>query len=121
LSARGGREEGTDERLKAHLGELVNPKIARHRGRIVKNTGGRPPPCWDNCRRRGGVFALHPLSRCCLVRTRNQHDPVRVFEFMSAHQAVFPVAVMARVLGVSEAGFRFSPPARSSACTRGAP
>jgi hypothetical protein len=24
---------------------------------------------------------------------------------MSAHQAVFPVAVMARVLGVSEAGF----------------
>jgi putative transposase len=32
-------------------------------------------------------------------------DPVRVFEFMSAHQAVFPVAVMARVLDVSEAGF----------------
>src|ERR1700750_901231 len=32
-------EEGTHERLKAHLGELVNPKIAAHRGRIVKNTG----------------------------------------------------------------------------------
>jgi adenylate cyclase len=32
-------EEGTHERLKAHLGELVNPKIAEHRGRIVKNTG----------------------------------------------------------------------------------
>ena len=45
------------------------------------------------------------LSSCCLVRTRDRHDPVRVFEFMSAHQAVFPVAVMARVLGVSEAGF----------------
>jgi len=29
-------EEGTHERLKAHLGELVNPKIAEHRGRIVK-------------------------------------------------------------------------------------
>jgi TolB-like protein/class 3 adenylate cyclase len=32
-------EEGTHERLKAHLGELVNPKINEHRGRIVKNTG----------------------------------------------------------------------------------
>jgi adenylate cyclase len=35
----GGDEEGTHERLKAHLGELVNPKITEHRGRIVKNTG----------------------------------------------------------------------------------
>src|SRR5262245_14650630 len=32
-------EEGTHERLKAHLAKLVNPKIAEHRGRIVKNTG----------------------------------------------------------------------------------
>ena len=32
-------EEGTHERLKAHLGELVEPKIREHRGRIVKNTG----------------------------------------------------------------------------------
>jgi adenylate cyclase len=36
----GEDEEGTHERLKAHLQELVNPKIADHRGRIVKNTGG---------------------------------------------------------------------------------
>jgi adenylate cyclase len=35
----GQDEEGTHERLKAHLGELVNPKIAEHRGRVVKNTG----------------------------------------------------------------------------------
>jgi len=35
----GADEEGTHERLKAHLGELVNPKIKEHRGRIVKNTG----------------------------------------------------------------------------------
>src|ERR1700738_5259615 len=35
----GADEEGTHERLKAHLGELVNPKIGEHRGRIVKNTG----------------------------------------------------------------------------------
>jgi len=35
----GADEEGTHERLKAHVGELVNPKIAEHRGRIVKNTG----------------------------------------------------------------------------------
>src|SRR5262249_25535410 len=35
----GADEEGTHERLQTHLGELVNPKIAEHRGRIVKNTG----------------------------------------------------------------------------------
>src|SRR5271155_4083887 len=35
----GADEEGTHERLQAHLGELVNPKIGEHRGRIVKNTG----------------------------------------------------------------------------------
>jgi adenylate cyclase len=35
----GADEEGTHERLKAHLRELVNPKIGEHRGRIVKNTG----------------------------------------------------------------------------------
>ena len=35
----GADEEGTHERLQAHLAELVNPKIAEHRGRIVKNTG----------------------------------------------------------------------------------
>jgi TolB-like protein/class 3 adenylate cyclase len=35
----GADEEGTHERLKAHLGELVNPTIAEHRGRTVKNTG----------------------------------------------------------------------------------
>ena len=32
-------EEGTHERLKAHLGQLVDPKIKQHRGRTVKNTG----------------------------------------------------------------------------------
>src|SRR5580693_6809239 len=32
-------EEGTHERLKAHLGQLVDPKIKEHHGRIVKNTG----------------------------------------------------------------------------------
>jgi class 3 adenylate cyclase/TolB-like protein/Flp pilus assembly protein TadD len=35
----GENEEGTHERLKAHLRELVDPKITEHRGRIVKNTG----------------------------------------------------------------------------------
>jgi adenylate cyclase len=32
-------EEGTHERLNAHLRELVDPKIKDHRGRTVKNTG----------------------------------------------------------------------------------
>jgi adenylate cyclase len=35
----GADEDGTHERLKSHLRELVDPKIGEHRGRIVKNTG----------------------------------------------------------------------------------
>jgi adenylate cyclase len=35
----GADEEGTPERLKAYLRELVHPKIQAHQGRIVKNTG----------------------------------------------------------------------------------
>jgi adenylate cyclase len=35
----GADEEGTHERFKAHLRELIDPKIQEHRGRIVKNTG----------------------------------------------------------------------------------
>jgi adenylate cyclase len=35
----GADEESTHERLKAHLRELVDPKIKEHRGRTVKNTG----------------------------------------------------------------------------------
>ena len=32
-------EESTHERLNAHFEQLINPKIAGHRGRIVKTTG----------------------------------------------------------------------------------
>jgi TolB-like protein/class 3 adenylate cyclase len=35
----GADEEGTHERLRAHLREVVDPKIKEHRARIVKNTG----------------------------------------------------------------------------------
>ena len=35
----GADEEGTHERLKAHLRQLVDPKINEHHGRIVKTTG----------------------------------------------------------------------------------
>ena len=35
----GADKEGTLARLKAHRRELVDPKIAEHRGRIVKTTG----------------------------------------------------------------------------------
>ena len=35
----GADEEGTHERLRAHLAELVDPKIRAHHGRVVKNTG----------------------------------------------------------------------------------
>ena len=32
-------EEGTHAQLQEHLGMLVDPKIAEHRGRLVKNIG----------------------------------------------------------------------------------
>jgi adenylate cyclase len=35
----GADEEGTHERLKAHLAHLIDPKIKEQRGRTVKNTG----------------------------------------------------------------------------------
>ena len=35
----GADEEGTHERFKAHLVELINPKFREHHGRIVKTTG----------------------------------------------------------------------------------
>jgi class 3 adenylate cyclase len=35
----GADEEGTHERLRAHLRQVVEPKISEHNGRIVKNTG----------------------------------------------------------------------------------
>jgi TolB-like protein/class 3 adenylate cyclase len=35
----GGDEEGTHTTLKAHRAELFEPKIAQHRGRLVKTTG----------------------------------------------------------------------------------
>src|SRR6516165_2897386 len=35
----GEDEEGTHDRFKAHLDELIEPKIREHRGRIVKTTG----------------------------------------------------------------------------------
>ena len=35
----GKDEEGTHDRLKAHRRELIDPKIAEYRGRIVKTTG----------------------------------------------------------------------------------
>ena len=35
----GADEEGTHQRLQAHLRELIDPKIAAHHGRLVKTTG----------------------------------------------------------------------------------
>ncbi len=36
---------------------------------------------------------------------RDRHDTVLIFRFMSTNQALFPIASMARVLGVSAAGY----------------
>ena len=55
----GADEEGTHERVKAHLAELIEPKIHEHRGRVVKNTGD-------------GFLAEFPeRCGCCAVRRGN--------------------------------------------------
>ena len=54
-----------------------------------------------------------------MVRPDDRPDCVRVFQFMRAHQAGFPMATMARVLSVStpgcDAGARRAPSARATA------
>ena len=39
----GANEGGTLERLRALRRELLDPKIAEHRGRLVKTAGDEPP------------------------------------------------------------------------------
>ena len=51
-------EEGTLAALKAYRRELVDPKIAEHRGRIVKTTGD-------------GVLVEFASARCCALRYGN--------------------------------------------------
>jgi adenylate cyclase len=62
----GEDEEGTHERLKAHLAQLVDPKIKEHRGRTVKNTGD-------------GLLAEFPsvvdAVRCAVEVQRGMIDP----------------------------------------------
>jgi putative transposase len=40
-----------------------------------------------------------------MICTGDQYDPVQGFEFVTAHQAVYPIATMCRVLGVSPSGY----------------
>src|SRR2546423_11356346 len=46
----GADEEGTHERLNEHLRDLIKPKIAEHRGQVVKNT---PKACCKGPRQGG--------------------------------------------------------------------
>jgi hypothetical protein len=65
--------------------------------REEKSSAPRTPRNWCGAR--------HPLKSGGLVRARDRHSAVRVFGFMSAHQAIFPITEMGRVLGVSTAGY----------------
>ena len=46
-----------------------------------------------------------PVKSRGLVCTGDQYDPGQGFEFVTAHQAVYPIATMRRVLGVSPSGY----------------
>jgi hypothetical protein len=66
----GADEEGTHERFKAHLCELVDPKIREHRGRIdarVSETARpRPPLCYPSGAKRLGTKI--DKRRCAALR-----------------------------------------------------
>ena len=78
-----------DRRLRAHLRELVDPKIAEHYGRIVKNTSafsevlrGKQEPCRSLGMRKLSVPS--PVSTSedanhqdCLPPVRTQAEPAR--------------------------------------------
>ena len=49
--------------------------------------------------------AGYPVTSRGLVRAGDRRGAVGIVRFMSANRATFPIAVMARVLGVSEAGY----------------
>ena len=49
--------------------------------------------------------ARHPGKGGSLVRAGEQGEPERVYRFMSAHQAMYPIRTMARVLRVSASGY----------------
>ena len=40
-----------------------------------------------------------------MVRTRDRFDSAKIFEFVKAHQAVWPIVTQCRVLGVSTSGY----------------
>jgi adenylate cyclase len=72
-------EEGTHQRVRAHLAELVEPKIEERRGRTVKNTGdgllAEFPSVVDAVRcavevQRGMIDREHDVPEECRIRFR---------------------------------------------------
>src|ERR1700746_1711192 len=47
----------------------------------------------------------HPVRGGGLVRSGGEHDPTQGFQFVSDHQADYPIASMCRLLGVSSSGY----------------
>ena len=111
---RAGRDPGELAREFEPAGQSIRASVAKSSEKDGRHEAGgcRPRGAWT---RRVGAFApreqptlagaRHSLKSCGLARPRDRNAAVRVFGFMSANQACFPVATIARVLGVSKAGF----------------
>ena len=69
----GADEEGTHERLRAHLRELINPKIEEHHGRTVKHR--RRAAGGIRERRRRGALCRRIAAGDDRPRGRNTRGP----------------------------------------------
>jgi len=80
----GADEEGSHERLKAHLSELVDPKIEEHRGRVGEVAGLRRPDVLepievaDDLRgNRGGALAQVRVGAVRAPGAHREFEPQR--------------------------------------------
>ncbi len=92
------RQESRLEKKGDGLGTAEREELARLRRENKQLRVER-----DILSRSAAWFARRTLPRRKGRRSRSRRRAVRVFGFVSANQAIFPTAAMARVLGVSEA------------------